>query len=162
VKGAVNLAGVGDIDAFIPAQLVGCRDATVVEALLGGSPATVPERYAQASAGKMLPLGVPQALIWGQHDSMTPTHFGHDYASSARKAGDEVTLTIVPSPGHFEIADPASTAWPIVHETVRALLGMRRWCVVVGWERAHQPTAASGRHPKRRAAPDRTHEFAAV
>ena len=125
VKGAVNLAGVGDIEAFIPAQLVGCRDAAVVEALLGGSPATVPERYAQASAAKMLPLGVPQALIWGEHDSMTPSHFGHDYASSARKAGDQVTLTIVPSLGHFEIADPASTAWPVVHETVRALLGMR-------------------------------------
>lgn len=123
LKGVVSLAGVGDIEAFIPAQLAGCRDPAVVEALLGGSPAEVPERYADASAIKSLPLGVPQALIWGQRDAMTPLRFGEDYESAARKAGDDVTLTVVPSLGHFEIADPSSAAWPIVRDTVRRLLG---------------------------------------
>jgi hypothetical protein len=37
--------------------------------LLGGPPAAVPDRYVQASARTMLPLGVAQILIWGEHDN---------------------------------------------------------------------------------------------
>lgn len=123
LKGAINLAGVGDMAAFIPAQATGCRDAAVVETLLGGSPAVVPERYAQVSAIRRLPLATPQVLIWGREDAMTPLKFGEDYVAAARRAGDDARLAVVPSLGHFEIADPASSAWPIVRQTVQSLLG---------------------------------------
>jgi hypothetical protein len=41
-----------------------CRD-TAVTTLLGGTPSAVPERYREVSATAMLPLRVPQVLIWG-------------------------------------------------------------------------------------------------
>ena len=126
IRGAVNLAGVGDMQAFIAAQATGCRDPAVVETLLGGAPAIVPERYTQVSAIRMLPLAVPQVLIWGREDAMTPLRFGQDYLAAARKAGDDARLVVIPSLGHFEIADPASTAWPVVHRAIDSLLGAGR------------------------------------
>lgn len=123
LRGAVNLAGVGDMAAFIPAQATGCRDPVVVETLLGGSPAVVPERYAQASAMGLLPLATPQVLIWGKRDAMTPLTFGETYVAAARQAGDDAQLVVVPALGHFEIADPASAAWPVVRQAVQSLLG---------------------------------------
>lgn len=123
VQGAINLAGAGDLEAFISAQALGCRD-PVVQALLGGPPDAVPERYAQASAIKLLPLARPQVLVWGEHDAMTPLPLGQAYAAAARQAGDDARLLVVPALGHFEVADPASAAWPVVREAVRSLLGL--------------------------------------
>ncbi|MEO6279376.1 hypothetical protein [Roseateles sp.] len=37
-------------------------------------------------------------------------------------AGDDARLVVLPSLAHFEIADPASAAWPAVLEAVRRLL----------------------------------------
>jgi hypothetical protein len=48
-----------------------CGD-TVITSLLGGTPATVPERYAQASAIRLLPLGIPQVLVLGTHEEFVP------------------------------------------------------------------------------------------
>ncbi|ALN78350.1 prolyl oligopeptidase family protein [Lysobacter antibioticus] len=110
------------MEAFIPAQMTACRDPNIVRTLLGGEPAAVPERYAQASAMKMLPLAKRQILIWGQRDDMTPLWLGEAYADAARKAGDPVRLEVLPSLGHFEIADPASLAWPVVHDAIGSLL----------------------------------------
>ncbi|RZJ11450.1 MAG: alpha/beta hydrolase [Rubrivivax sp.] len=125
VKGVVDLAGVGDLQAFMPAQAEGCRDASVVETLLGGAPSAVPERYVQASATRLLPLGTPQILVWGEQDEMTPLRFGHAHVDAARRAGDDARLIAVPSLGHFEIADPASPAWSVVLQAVRSLLETR-------------------------------------
>jgi acetyl esterase/lipase len=58
IRGVIDLAGAPDLEALIPTEQVGCRG-PVVEQMLGGKPAEFPERYAQASAIKMLPLGVP-------------------------------------------------------------------------------------------------------
>src|SRR5436309_11287510 len=67
ICGVANLAGAGDMEDYIRVETAACGSA-VVEAMLGGTPAAFPERYAQASAVKMLPLGTPQVLIWGQRD----------------------------------------------------------------------------------------------
>ena len=40
----------------------------------------------------------------------------------AAKAGDTVVVEVVEGAGHFELVDPASTAWPAVRDAVRALL----------------------------------------
>ncbi|WP_235186187.1 alpha/beta hydrolase family protein [Lysobacter antibioticus] len=122
ISGVVDLAGAGDLEAFIPVQMTACRDPNIVKTLLGGEPAAAPERYAQTSAMRMLPLAKRQILIWGQRDEMTPVWLGEAYADAARKAGDSVRLEVLPSLGHFEIADPASPAWPVVHEAIGSLL----------------------------------------
>jgi pimeloyl-ACP methyl ester carboxylesterase len=107
----------GDLPDLAPA----CGE-NVIEALLGGTPATVPERYAQASAIRMLPLGVPQALIWGARDDQVPLAVAERYTRAARQAGDLVRLVVDTAAGHFETASPRSSTWPAVRSAIRSLL----------------------------------------
>ena len=71
IRGVVNLAGPVDMTANISDYEALCRD-RVITSLLGGGPAAVPERYAQASAIKLLPLAghftiaSPLSFTWPQ------------------------------------------------------------------------------------------------
>lgn len=121
VRGVVDLAGPGDLKAEIAVEVAGCQS-RVVEELLGGSPTEVPERYQQASPSEMLPLGVPQVLVWGTRDTLRPLWIGKDYAKAAAASGDPVDLVTVADLGHFEVASPLSPAWPKVLEAIRSLL----------------------------------------
>jgi len=97
----------------------GCHGA-VVEEMLGGKPIDVPEHYAQASAINMLPLGIPQVLIWGRNDDIAPIWLGRDIRSRRNKP--VVRLVSIPDVGHFEIASPLATTWPAVRSEIVALL----------------------------------------
>jgi acetyl esterase/lipase len=44
------------------------------------------------------------------------------YAEAARRAGDSVSIVVIPGAGHFEIASPRSAAWPRVESAIRSLL----------------------------------------
>lgn len=120
VRGVIDLAGPPNIEDFIPyEQMCG---GPVVEQIHGGKPADVRDHYAQASAIGMLPLGVPQTLIWGQQDRMSPVASGETYIQTAKRAGDLAQLLILPAAGHFEIATPFSPAWPAVESEILSLL----------------------------------------
>jgi acetyl esterase/lipase len=121
IRGVIDLAGTGDMKAFIQFEQQGCHGA-VVEEMLGGKPIDVPEHYAQASAIKMLPLGIPQILIWGKNDDIAPIFLGERYMLAAKQAGDPVRLVSIPDVGHFEIASPLATTWPAVRSEIVALL----------------------------------------
>ena len=96
---------------------------TVVEQMIGGSPQQVPERYRQASAISMLPLTVPQTLVWGERDTVVPPSLGKAYVAAARHAGGVVDYLGFPKAGHFEIASPAQPSWPLIEARVKAALG---------------------------------------
>jgi acetyl esterase/lipase len=83
IRGVIDLAGPGDMKAEIRVEMTACGG-PVVETLLGGTPASVPERYEQASAINMLPLGVPQILIWGNQDKLRPTLAGRGLHQGSR------------------------------------------------------------------------------
>lgn len=121
IRGVINPAGTGDMEAYISIEMRACREA-VVEAMLGGKPADVPERYTQVSAIRMLPLGTRQVVIWGREDDFVPMWLAEKYEQAARQAGDPVRLVIVPGLGHFEIASPLSPAWPEVRSSIGSLL----------------------------------------
>jgi len=118
LRGAISLAGVSDLTSAWHLRLGN----GVVGELLGGTPHTVPARYAAASPAELLPLGVPQALIHGAKDGNVPFSMSQTYAARARAAGDQATLIPLPGMEHFEPIDPRSEAWPIVLEAVRRLL----------------------------------------
>jgi acetyl esterase/lipase len=124
VRGVVDLAGTPDLEALIPAEQMSCGG-PVIEQLLGGSPSEVPDHYAQASASKMLPIGVPQTLIWGRRDDNVPISIGERYTQVAVKSGDSAKLVSLPVAGHFEIADPFFATWPVVESEILSLLAKR-------------------------------------
>jgi len=98
---------------------------SVIDKLLGGSPESQPDRYAMGSPMKLVPLGVPQILLLGQHDdNWAPV--GRRYFDRAKAAGDDVRVVEAPESGHFEMIDPDSTTWPLVRDAMRELLLERR------------------------------------
>ena len=121
VRGVVDLAGPVDLTANIEGYQGLCRD-SVITGLMGGTPAEVPERYAQASAIKLLPLGIPQLFVIGDHEDFEPRPLAEAYVRAATNAGDSVRLLVLPNAGHFEIASPRAATWPRVESAIRALL----------------------------------------
>jgi len=85
------------------------------EALLGGSPDEVPERYGFASPAARLPLGVPQLLVHGRRDDTVPAEMSRAYTEQARRIGDDVEL-VETDEGHFECLDPTSESWSAIVE----------------------------------------------
>jgi fermentation-respiration switch protein FrsA (DUF1100 family) len=85
-----------------------------VDALLGGSPARYPERYALTDPAQLVPLGLPVRIVHGTRDERVPLQMSHTYIERARASGDDVVLDELPGYGHFELIDPLSGAWPIV------------------------------------------------
>lgn len=119
VRAAVAQAGVCDLRS---AHADGLGDGAVA-ALLGGSPATVPERYAAASPVELVPLGVPQLLVHGDDDEIVPPTQSRAYAEAAQTAGDDVTLVELAGTDHFDVVDPRHEAWRAVVGALPRLLG---------------------------------------
>jgi acetyl esterase/lipase len=121
VRGVINLAGTIDMRENVTHMQTECND-TVVTGMLGGTPESVPDRYREVSATTMVPLGVQQILIWGEHENFVPLPLVNRYVDAATKAGDRARVIVIPGIGHFESANPRSSAWPTVLEAIRSLL----------------------------------------
>ncbi|MGH2441659.1 MAG: alpha/beta hydrolase family protein [Chloroflexota bacterium] len=115
---AVSLAGVVDLHR---SWQLGLGGGAVTE-LLGGSPETYPERYADASPAALLPLGIPQTLIHGAEDDTVPCSMSEEYASRAIQHGDSATMERLEGAGHFDLVDPRSAHWPRAERTIVKLL----------------------------------------
>jgi pimeloyl-ACP methyl ester carboxylesterase len=120
MRGVVALAGAVDLRLTIDlgGYLRFTRGAPAIRALLGGSPNSVPERYAAADPGLLLPLGLPQILVQGSVDDQIPPELPARWAQQATRQGDQVEVTIVPGAGHFDVVDPTSHAWPLSREAI--------------------------------------------
>jgi len=121
VRGVVDLAGPVDMTANITGYETLCRD-TVITALMGGTPAAVPERYAQASPIKLLPLGIPQVIVMGTYEDFVPRPIAEAYVRAATQARDPARLIVIPEMGHFEITTANEPSWSIVRSAIRSLL----------------------------------------
>ncbi len=106
---AISQAGVLDLEDAWHRGL----SARVVGELIGGSPTELPDRYAEASPARLLPLGVPQLLVHGRRDDTVPIEMSRAYEQRAREAGDAVEL-VETDEGHFECLDPASESWAVI------------------------------------------------
>ena len=121
VRGVMDLAGPVDMTANISGYEALCAD-PVITTLLGGTPAVVPEHYAQASAITLLPLGIPQMLVVGSHEDFVPLPVVDAYVKAATEAGDPVRRILIPGAGHFEIASPLSVTWPQIESAIGSLI----------------------------------------
>ncbi len=122
LRGAVSLAGVVDLCTGATLEM-GEPDEHIVERFLGGTPESVPERYAMGSPFELLPLGLPQVLIHGTADEDVPYLLSERYAAIAAQLGDPAHLVTLPDMDHFAPVDPRSPAWQHVLEATRSLLG---------------------------------------
>jgi len=112
LNGVVSLAGIPDLAAYAAPD--GCGSA--VSGLLGGEPGEVPDRLQRASPIVMVPLGVTQALVIGEHDPIVPKTQADSFVDAARQMGDSVAVTTILGAGHFELVDPSHGGF----ETIRA------------------------------------------
>jgi acetyl esterase/lipase len=108
---AVSQAGVVDL---VEAWRLGLSR-RAPEELLGGTPDSVPDRYASASPAARLPLGVRQLLVHGRRDDTVPAVMSRAYAEQARRSGDDIEL-VETNEGHFECLEPASESWAAIVE----------------------------------------------
>jgi acetyl esterase/lipase len=111
----VALAAVSDLRES--AQRVGPDGA--VARFLGGMPAEVPDRYADASPRELLPLGVRQILVHGTADDRVPYAQSVSYVDAA---GGEAELLTLDGAGHFEPIDPQAREWPRTLGAIQSLL----------------------------------------
>ena len=117
VGGVVAQAGVLDLVTAAEQGLgVGAT-----QALLGGEPAEVPDRYDIGSPAALLPIGVPVELVHGTADVNVPIDQSRRYAAAAEAAGDTVTLTEFAG-DHFALIDPSTPAWADCLAAARRLL----------------------------------------
>lgn len=117
IRGVVGLAPAADL-AHLHREGP-CAEA--VDGLMGGSPEQFPERYAAGSPAELVPVGVPQRLVIGRHDTdWAPV--GRRYFEAATVQGADVQAIDAEASGHFEMIDSGSTTWPLVRDAVREIL----------------------------------------
>ncbi len=107
VAAGASLAGVVDL-AAAARQFVG-RGA--VQALMGGGPDDVPERYRLGSPAALLPLGKPQFLLHGLADDSVPPALSGEYAETAVRLGDPAVYVPLAGVGHMEMISGQGAAF---------------------------------------------------
>ncbi len=115
--GAVSLAGVLDLAQSLELDI--CVD--LAGQLLGGTPAEVPERYAETSPAQLTPIGVRQVLVHGTADTIVPLVVSENYRDGAQGTGDKISLKKIQNGDHFDVIYPSSTKWPQVRERILGL-----------------------------------------
>jgi acetyl esterase/lipase len=118
VAAVVSLAGITDMAAY-GAVAGSCNDA--VTPLMGGTPATVPDRYRAVSPIERVPIGVPVHLIHGSADPIVPLSQSRDFVSRDSAAGGSVELHLVPGAGHFDLVAPQAEAWTTVLRVLHSI-----------------------------------------
>lgn len=125
LQGVIVLGGVPDLKAFRSQGKTICG-MDVVGQLLGNSADQVEKHYKEASSKELLPLGLPQILIYGTEDEVVPVTFAKAYAKNAQQKGDSVKLVEVEGAAHQEFNVPNSIVWPTLKSAVFSLLDRKK------------------------------------
>lgn len=105
LRAVVSLAGCVDLALCSTLGL----DDGATDLLLGGTPDSVPDRYALADPASLPTPSAPVVLLHGTADDRVPIAVSRSYA-----ARTGVPLLELPDVGHFALIDPLSSAWPSV------------------------------------------------
>ncbi len=119
VRGAVSMAGIVDMRAFSEYGWQPCGERHI--RVMGGTPSQQPARYAAVSPAELLPLGVPQVLIWGAEDTVVPEMLFRDYERRAA-AQDHVEVISLAGEAHHDLCEPSGPGWARIVDAIRKLL----------------------------------------
>jgi pimeloyl-ACP methyl ester carboxylesterase len=97
-----------DLRAFAADGQKDCADG--LRLALGGAPSEHPDRYAKVSPAELLPLGIPQILVWGEKDSIVPESLFLDY----QKRADRIEIVRIPGAGHHDLCAASGPAWAAI------------------------------------------------
>jgi acetyl esterase/lipase len=101
--------------------------ADAIVTFLGGTPAQVPDLYAEADPMRLrISRNTMQWLVHGGQDKDVPVHFSRGYAVRKKGAGETIRFNEVAGAGHFDLIDPRSAVWPLVVQAVSELLALER------------------------------------
>ena len=114
------MSGIIDMRAFAEYGRGPCGDRHI--RVMGGTPDQQPARYAAVSPAELLPLGVPQVLVWGGQDTVVPERLFTDYQRRARAGGDKIETVVLPEYGHHEMMSSESPGWERIVTAIRRLL----------------------------------------
>lgn len=118
INKTISLSGINDLQECWERKLF--DDTNVVEHFMAGSPAAVPERYQVCCPAQLLPSGIQQVLFHGDHDPFVPLSLSENYYRRAKEQGDDVSFTVLPGAGHFEVVDPQSREWRQILKVILA------------------------------------------
>lgn len=116
ITAVVSQAGVLDLRTAADTGVGG----TAVPDLLGGLPAHLAQRYAQADPVEQVPLAAPVLCVHSRADTDVPFAQSTAYVAAATAAGGRATLHETTG-DHFTLIDPSSPDW---HAVVAALPGL--------------------------------------
>lgn len=102
----LSLSGVLDLRTAAAQGLGG----GAAEQLMGGTPTSKAAEYALADPVELAPAKGTVVAVHAASDEVVPRSQSTDYIAADRATGGTVSLVLVPG-GHFDLIDPASTAW---------------------------------------------------
>ena len=115
LRGVVSLAGVVDMRAYAKHGLKDCAAGEL--RAMGGTPEEHPGRYAQVSPFELLPIPVPQVLVWGEQDTIVPGSLFAEYERRSR-----ARVLRVANAGHHELCSAGGPGWQQIMEALKQLL----------------------------------------
>jgi acetyl esterase/lipase len=118
VRGAVSLSGVLDLTHAASDP----RSLSPVIAFMGGTPDEVPDDYAVADPALLVPATCPVWAVHAADDQVVAPEQSTRYVARDRAAGGTAEAVTVPG-DHFTLIDPASNAFPTIHELVAEAAG---------------------------------------
>lgn len=118
MTGAVLQAGLLDL---VQAADDGLGGGAVVD-YLGGSPAELPDAYAQASPIALLPYGIPLVCVHGTADEVVPIAQSQRFVAAAQQSGDRAELRTFDG-DHAELITVGTPAWDACVAALHRLTG---------------------------------------
>jgi acetyl esterase/lipase len=120
IKTVISLGGLADLRNEAALIRRTCDRET---AQIAGVPSAArPDVFLDTSPAEMLPAGVRTILIHGEHDDISPTVTGENYARRARAAGDIAEVLVLPGGSHYDEVSADSRAWAIVGAQIQTAL----------------------------------------
>lgn len=92
-----------------------------VKEFLGGTPDEVPENY-QAACPSLHPCSVERILLHGSNDDTVPLSMSQEFEAARQGDTGTVWMMKLDEIDHYDLIDPESRAWPIVHMDAESLL----------------------------------------
>lgn len=106
LSGFVSQAGVLDL-VFALKEGLGSN---AIRSFLGAW-ADDPDTRSLACPSALVPMGIPSMCVHGTVDDDVPLSQSQRFVATARRAGDDARLLVIPGADHYSLIDVTSPAW---------------------------------------------------